>query len=123
MKVYKCFAEKPREELGELSVEQVFALLQEISAREATAGPGEDDFGIGLARSEDDFVEINYLGEEKYLIWSDRLRPVHSGTVLVTTFTPRTGQIEAMVKGEQGARDAVLLYLQQPREVFERTFG
>jgi hypothetical protein len=123
MQTYKCFAESPRQDLGDLPQEAIFALLREIAAPTAANAYGAGPYTLRLARSEDDFVEIDYLGEAKYLIWSDRLTPRHSGSAITAGNVPRTGEIEAVVRGEQGACDAVLVYIHEPRADFERKFG
>mgnify|MGYP000686279733 CR=1 FL=1 len=113
MNVYKGYDSGKIEDIGNVSRPGIEQLL-----REAVESIGNNDFCIGLNRSDKDFVEIRPVGNSQYIVWSDRLCKIGS-------FWQRflqTRNIEKIVEGESNALQAIEIYINKPREHFEQTY-
>jgi len=71
MRAYLAYDDSGIKELGDVSKDDLPALIEQADASLAT----HKQCGVGLYRSEKDFLEIRPAGKSEYLIWSDRLAP------------------------------------------------
>ncbi len=113
MNIYKAYESGNIEELGSLDETKLPSLLVE-----SANSVGKNDFGIGVNRSKKDFVEIRPVGNEHYLVWSDRLCKIGS-------FWDRLKQpqhIQKTVTGETEALKAIRVYTTKSREAFEKAY-
>lgn len=79
---------------------------------------------IGFYKTEKrDFFEVSYVGNDQYLVWSDRLIPPRS--LFARLFG--SSHINTFVQGDEEAFEAVKFYMERPRSEFEaryyRAFG
>ena len=65
-----------------------------------------------------DFVEVSYVGNDVYLVYSDRITP--SRSLLARLLGSR--HIERFVQGDEEAFKAVEFYMERPREEFEERY-
>lgn len=114
MRAYKAFDESGIEELGPISKELVPGL---IAAAEASLSG--KSFGIGLYRSEKDFMEVRPVGKSEYLIWSDRI----AGSGGILGWLVRKPHIQKAVVGQAKAIEAALYYMDSSRAAFERKYS
>ncbi|WP_111265062.1 hypothetical protein [Marilutibacter maris] len=105
------------EELGPVSSEQVQALIADAEA--SLSGAGDEGFGIGLYRSEQDFIEIAPVGNDTFLLHSDRICDRRG--LLARLFGGC--HIQTRLVGRRQAIDAAQYYLEVSRESFERRYG
>jgi hypothetical protein len=82
------------------------------------------EFFVGFYKIEKrDFVEVSYVGNDQYLVWSDRLTPPRS--LFARLFG--SSHINKFVQGDEEAFEAVKFYVERSRQEFEeryyRTFG
>ena len=105
------------EELGPRRLADVRVLIASMK------DPG-GEFFIGFYKTEkSDFVEVSYVGNDQYLVWSDRLIPPRS--LFVRLFG--SSHINTFAQGDEEAIEAVKFYMERPRSEFEaryyRAFG
>lgn len=105
MNIYKCYDEGGIEKLGKYDEKTFPALL--FRAVESLGG---NDLGIGISRTEEDFIEIRPVGKDQYLLWSDRLH--RHGSVLSRLF--QDTNIQQTIKGKSQVMKIV-------RQVHEKT--
>ena len=114
MRAYKIYDELDMEELGDIKKGQISALLDEADASLSSDKP----YGIGLYRSEEDFVEIRPVGHSGYLIWSDRLSTPRGFMGLLS----RKKRIEKIIENRAQAIEAAICYMEQSRDEFEQKY-
>ena len=114
MKMYKCYDEGGIEELGRYD-ETVFPAL----LAEAVESLGKNDFGIGICRTEEDFIEIRPVGKDQYLLWSDRLHK--SGSFFSRLF--QDTNIQRTIEGESRVMKIVQDYKTSSRKNFELEYS
>ena len=114
MRAYKAFDESGIEELGPVSKEQVPALI--AAAETSLSGKS---FGLGLYRSEKDFIEVRPVGKSEYLIWSDRI----TGGGGILSWLARKPHIQKIVAGQAQAIEAAFYYMDSSRDAFERKYS
>jgi hypothetical protein len=101
------------EELGRCELADVGPLIASLKE------PGSDSIIMGFYKfTKRDFVEISYLGNDRFLVWSDRL--ISPRSLGARLFGSR--HVEAFAQGEIEAFEAVKHYLQRPREEFEARY-
>ena len=113
MHAYKVFDDCRVEELGLVTKNLVPVLID--SAEDSLS---QRCFGIGICRSESDFVEVHPVGRSDYLIWSDRLSPLSWYRRVFGK-----SRIDKVVHGHARAVEAVWFYMDHSREAFERKYG
>lgn len=113
MRAYKLFVESGIEELGPVAREDVPALMASVEET-----PDVDWRGVGFYRDEKDFVEINPVGDSKFMIWSDLI----AGEKRFLSWPSRKRCIERIVIGRARAVEAVLDYMDLSREEFEEKY-
>ena len=113
MKVYKAYVETGIEEQGELLPSQIPQLL-----KEAAYSLNNNDYSLGFRRSDEDFIEVSYVGKSQYLLWSDSICKI--GSFWQRLFKPR--HIQPILQGEGEALKAIDIYINNPREHFETTY-
>ena len=75
MKVYKAYVETGIEEQGELIPIQIPQLL-----KEAADSINKNDYSLGFCRSDEDFIEISYVGKSlwyRYVSYGEASLPGH----------------------------------------------
>jgi hypothetical protein len=112
VKVYKAYLESGIEEIGDKPLNVAIDLI-----RSARQSEGNKEFGIGFYRSQGDFMEVRYVGMDRYLIWSDRI----VGPLWKRLFSKH--HIEKIVNGDQAALEAVTVYFEESRERFEKKYA
>lgn len=110
MKIYKAYLEKGIEELGDLDMELVSKLLEESESTEQ-----ENSFSLGICRSDQDFIEVSFVGKNHYLLWSDRLFKVGSFWQRLN----QRGRIKKIVTGRDEVLKNIDFYVNKTREEFE----
>jgi hypothetical protein len=114
MNIYKCYDSGGIEELGFYNEKELPRLISQ-----AVESLGNNDFGIGVNRTEKDFVEIRPVGNNQFMLWSDRLNK--SGSFLSKIFQSRN--IQLTLKGEDEAIEAIKHYVMSSRERFEEKYS
>lgn len=114
MNIYRCFDSGKIEELGHYNESSLASLLSD-----AIKSLGENDFGVGINRSEKDFVEIRPVGKDQFMLWSDKL--IKNGSFFSKLFQPRN--IQLTLTGEQQAIEAMMFYAANTREKFEKKYS
>lgn len=118
MRAYFAYDTGGMEELGETSQEQIPSLIARADASLST----DNQFGVGLYRSDDDFVEIRPVGNGEYLIWSDIIA-VGSDRGFLSLLFGRKQHIDKVVAGRDLATAAAYDYMERSRAEFERRYG
>jgi hypothetical protein len=118
MKAYYADREKAGRsgmtELGECTEADLDRLLNE-----ATLKGGAGSVAVGFYRSEKDFIEIDYVGREQFLIQSDRLFPPTS--VWRIFRTPR--RLSTTITGAEKTKSFIQQYFRSDRKAFEALFN
>jgi hypothetical protein len=100
------------EELGPRRLADVPAMI--TSMKEPAC-----EFLIGFYKGKKaDFMAISYVGNDEYLLLSDRIVPPRS--LFARFFGSR--HIHTIVYGDEEAFDAVKLYMERPRQEFEERY-
>jgi hypothetical protein len=100
------------EELGPRRLADVRTLI--VSMKEP-----ERQFIVGFYKAEKrDFVEISYVGNDQYLVWSDRITPPK----LLFARLFGSMHIERFVQGDEEAFEAIKFYMERSREEFEERY-
>ena len=115
MRAYKAFDDSEMEELGDIAKEQIPALVDE--ADESLSG--DRQFGIGLYRSEQDFMEVRPVGKSEFLIWSD----VISASKGIVGLLSRKKHIQKVVQGRDKAIESASDYWDMARDAFEQKYS
>ena len=110
MRMYKCYDDSGIEELGNYD-EKIFRSL----LAKAAESVGEEDFIIGVYKSDEDFIEICPVGDDGYLLWSDRLHK--SGSFFSRLF--QEAKIQKIIDGENQIMKIVQDYTISSRKDFE----
>jgi hypothetical protein len=114
MRAYLAYDDSGIKELGDVSKDDLPALIEQADASLAT----HKQCGVGLYRSEKDFLEIRPAGKSEYLIWSDRLAPRRLLDLLRVK-----RHIDRVVIGREAAYQAMLYWMDNSREAFEQKYG
>jgi hypothetical protein len=110
MNCYKADNEGTLIELGDLLEDEAVELLRIHREDE-----GKNELFIGANRSNNDFVEIGYLGREEFGIHTDKLsRPPGFFKSLFSQ-----SNIDITVKGIEEAETILRAYYSKPRDAFE----
>ena len=118
MHAYKAYDESGIEELGDVSKDQIAALIEQADASLATG----KHFGIGFYRTEKDFLEIRPVGKSEYMVWSDRIAG-NTNAGFLGLFSRAKRHIDMIVTGREKAIEAVWYYMDYSREAFEQKYS
>ena len=113
-RAYFCHDDGRIEELGVVTVDR----LDELLTRAEQSLPTQGGFGVGLYRSERDFVQVTPVGRGQYLVYSDRIVRAAGFRALFA----RRRLIQPIVDGRGAALDVCRRYMQLSREAFEAGF-
>lgn len=113
MRVYKGYDSGDIEELGSLVEDNIPEMIDG-----AVNSLGSNDYCIGIYRSEKDFMEVRPVGNEQFLIWSDRI--IKHGNLFKRLMLK--AHIEKVVNGRENAISAINLYVNGSREEFEQCY-
>jgi hypothetical protein len=114
MRAYLAYDDSGIKELGAISKDDLPSLIEQADASLTT----DKQYGVGLYRSEKDFLEVRPVGKSEYLIWSDRLVPRR----LRDLFRVKI-HIDRVVIGREAALQAMLYWMDNSREAFEQKYG
>ena len=115
MNAYKALGEGGIEELGpsaELDLAELIAIADGAVSDDTTS------FGIGLARTDTDFVEVHPVGKDQYMEWSDRICNARSFWRRLT----QPAHIQMIVHGRTAALQALEDFTRLSRQEFEDSY-
>lgn len=118
MRAYFVYGSGRISELGHVEPDNLDELL--ASAERSLAEPDVDrQFGLGVCRDDRDFAQITPVGNDQFLLWSDRT--ARKKGLLNFLSPPRP--ISPVLEGRVAALEALRNYMASTREDFEARYG